>query len=144
MASSIITFMPDPIKKKMKDQGGLAESPIAEVFEGRHPSASEKQWAETTLAKTLEKSPEKPIGAASGINVDEHGNARFTTISNVPIRRLYTQADLPEDWNTDKYLGLPGQPPYTRRSEEHTSELQSHVNLVCRLLLEKKKKRKKW
>src|SRR5690242_21497623 len=29
-----------------------------------------------------------------------------------------------------------GQP----RSEEHTSELQSHVNLVCRLLLEKKKK----
>src|SRR5260370_3447589 len=28
-----------------------------------------------------------------------------------------------------------------RRSEEHTSELQSHLNLVCRLLLEKKKKR---
>src|SRR5690242_21168106 len=27
-----------------------------------------------------------------------------------------------------------------KRSEEHTSELQSHVNLVCRLLLEKKKK----
>src|SRR5260370_28195401 len=27
------------------------------------------------------------------------------------------------------------------RSEEHTSELQSHLNLVCRLLLEKKKKR---
>src|SRR5690242_21625157 len=26
-------------------------------------------------------------------------------------------------------------------SEEHTSELQSHVNLVCRLLLEKKKKK---
>src|SRR6267142_3607896 len=29
------------------------------------------------------------------------------------------------------------------RSEEHTSELQSHVNLVCRLLLEKKKKIKR-
>src|SRR5690242_21088816 len=27
------------------------------------------------------------------------------------------------------------------RSEEHTSELQSHVNLVCRLLLEKKNKK---
>src|SRR5260370_7970803 len=27
------------------------------------------------------------------------------------------------------------------RSEEHTSELQSHLNLVCRLLLEKKKNR---
>src|SRR5260370_28415763 len=35
--------------------------------------------------------------------------------------------------------------PYTTlfrsRSEEHTSELQSHLNLVCRLLLEKKKNR---
>src|SRR5690242_20883672 len=39
------------------------------------------------------------------------------------------------------HVGLPecGSP----RSEEHTSELQSHVNLVCRLLLEKKKKNTK-
>src|SRR5260370_2122926 len=29
--------------------------------------------------------------------------------------------------------------PEEGRSEEHTSELQSHLNLVCRLLLEKKK-----
>src|SRR5437867_6624507 len=32
--------------------------------------------------------------------------------------------------------------PHQRRSEEHTSELQSPYDLVCRLLLEKKKKRK--
>src|SRR5690242_21076339 len=32
-------------------------------------------------------------------------------------------------------------PEIVPRSEEHTSELQSHVNLVCRLLLEKKKKK---
>src|SRR2546430_4137881 len=32
-----------------------------------------------------------------------------------------------------------GEACYTRRSEEHTSELQSQSNLVCRLLLEKKK-----
>src|SRR5438132_6246485 len=31
---------------------------------------------------------------------------------------------------------------YQARSEEHTSELQSHSDLVCRLLLEKKKKKK--
>src|SRR3989475_8043296 len=31
--------------------------------------------------------------------------------------------------------------PKARRSEEHTSELQSQSNLVCRLLLEKKKKK---
>src|SRR5260370_29335660 len=30
------------------------------------------------------------------------------------------------------------------RSEEHTSELQSHLNLVCRLLLEKKKRRSRF
>src|SRR5690242_2170197 len=35
-----------------------------------------------------------------------------------------------------QYTGIP-----IARSEEHTSELQSHVNLVCRLLLEKKKKK---
>src|SRR5260370_25794327 len=33
--------------------------------------------------------------------------------------------------------------PVACRSEEHTSELQSHLNLVCRLLLEKKKKKKR-
>src|SRR5260370_22318479 len=32
-----------------------------------------------------------------------------------------------------------GGKPGSIRSEEHTSELQSHLNLVCRLLLEKKK-----
>src|SRR2546430_4234488 len=34
----------------------------------------------------------------------------------------------------------PAPPPARVRSEEHTSELQSQSNLVCRLLLEKKKK----
>src|SRR5260370_22476242 len=34
-------------------------------------------------------------------------------------------------------------PGHLPRSEEHTSELQSHLNLVCRLLLEKKKNNKK-
>jgi methylmalonyl-CoA mutase, N-terminal domain len=97
-----------------KNKPPVAESPIQDVFENRHPSESEKKWAESALAKTLEKNPERPIGSATGVNVDENGQARFTTISGVPIRRLYTQADLPEDWAYEKYLGYPGQPPYTR------------------------------
>src|SRR5579864_7274357 len=105
--------MADPTKKNQKESG-VADSPIGEVFEGRRPLESEKRWAETTLANTLEKSPERPVGEASGVNLGEQGNARFTTISGVPIRRLYTQADLPEDWNYDQYLSYPGQPPYTR------------------------------
>src|SRR5260370_18902110 len=36
----------------------------------------------------------------------------------------------------------PGPQKMPNQSEEHTSELQSHLNLVCRLLLEKKKKYK--
>src|SRR2546427_3281660 len=38
---------------------------------------------------------------------------------------------------------LPRRGEVGRRSEEHTSELQSQSNLVCRLLLEKKKKKNK-
>jgi len=101
-------------KRKSENKQDVAESPIRDVFEGRHPSDSEKEWAEKTLAPTLGKSAEKPIGAPTGINLDEHGNARYTTISGLPIRRLYTAADLPEDWNYDHYLNFPGQPPYTR------------------------------
>src|SRR4051812_49947514 len=37
--------------------------------------------------------------------------------------------------------GVEAEAVQAERSEEHTSELQSHVNLVCRLLLEKKKTR---
>ena len=40
-------------------------------------------------------------------------SAKFTTVSNRSIRRLYTPADLP-GWDPDRDLGLPGAPPYTR------------------------------
>jgi methylmalonyl-CoA mutase N-terminal domain/subunit len=99
---------------KGTNRSGIADHPVPDVFEGRHPSEAERRWAETTLAKTLEKAPEKPIGAATGVNAGEGGEARFTTISGEPVRRLYSQADLPEDWSLDQYLGYPGQPPYTR------------------------------
>jgi methylmalonyl-CoA mutase, N-terminal domain len=93
----------------------VTESPVTDLFEsGRQPSESEKQWAEMTLAPTLEKAPEKPIGAPTGVNVDERGQARYTTISGLPIRRLYTPADLPADWKYEDYLNYPGLPPFTR------------------------------
>src|SRR5688572_32749662 len=43
---------------------------------------------------------------------------------------------LGDRWYLSYFTGLPAGP----RSEEHTSELQSQSNLVCRLLLEKKNK----
>src|SRR5437879_4850353 len=178
----------------------------------RKPSPREQQWEEKMLKPSLARSPERA--------------AEFTTISDHPIRRLYTPADL-ADWDDERDLGFPGEPPYTRgihatmyrgrlwtmrqfagfgaaedtnrrfryllshaqtglavsfdlptlmgydsdhalsegevgkcgvaissladmdvlfdqvpRSEEHTSELQSPMYLVCRLLLEKKKQNK--
>ncbi|HVZ15508.1 MAG TPA: methylmalonyl-CoA mutase family protein, partial [Terriglobales bacterium] len=101
-------------ENKQVRQTTVENPALSDLTENRHPSASEREWAERTLAPTLEKTPEKPIGQPTGTNLDEHANARYSTISNVPIRRLYTEADLPEDWNYDKYLGYPGQPPYTR------------------------------
>src|SRR5256885_8672654 len=55
------------------------------------------------------------VDASHGLTVSAH-----TTLGTSPIVRFGTEAQ-------------------QRRSEEHTSELQSPCNLVCRLLLEKKK-----
>jgi methylmalonyl-CoA mutase, N-terminal domain len=62
------------------------------------------------MADQNQPSPERPIG----VDLDPRGRARFTTISGVPVNRLYTEADLPDDWNYDRYLGAPGEPPFTR------------------------------
>src|SRR5260370_24979477 len=43
-------------------------------------------------------------------------------------------------WNLGQSISKSAAEIRAPRSEEHTSELQSHLNLVCRLLLEKKKK----
>jgi methylmalonyl-CoA mutase N-terminal domain/subunit len=92
----------------------ISGPPLADLGDGRCPSPREEQWAEKILAPTLAIAPEKPIGVSTGANLDQHDHARFTTISGVPVGRLYTRADLPEDWSEKQYLGQPGQPPYTR------------------------------
>src|SRR5438034_5471177 len=57
--------------------------------------------------------------------------------------------DEPEPWGGHHYAFHVSEAEFdaifgrVRRSEEHTSELQSHSDLVCRLLLEKKKRKKK-
>ena len=65
----------------------------------RKPSEKELAWEKNTLQPALEKSPER----------DYH----FTTTSGHPIRRLYTEADL-AGWDSQRDLGRPGVPPYTR------------------------------
>src|SRR2546422_7055681 len=80
----------------------------------------------------------------------------YTTLFRSPVdhaeRQDFTLAAAARGPGLEERLQLPGSPrgvdvqpshrqlERRRRSEEHTSELQSRLHLVCRLLLEKKKK----
>ncbi|MGB7189983.1 MAG: methylmalonyl-CoA mutase family protein, partial [Acidobacteriaceae bacterium] len=77
-------------------------------------SENEERWSDEVLAPALAKAPERPIGTPSGVNVDERGEARFTTVSGQAVNRLYTPADLSEGWDAASDTGEPGKPPYTR------------------------------
>src|SRR5260370_14051405 len=60
-----------------------------------------------------------------------------------PYTTLFRSYDVTVPWCSAPNSTVSSTQIYDRdapRSEEHTSELQSHLNLVCRLLLEKKKK----
>src|SRR5260370_6066164 len=77
---------------------------------------------------------------------DDSGTATVTPFQNLRSNFTSLLAEM-----SAATRGSPGNPALwanrpqwvKRRSEEHTSELQSHLNLVCRLLLEKKKKKLK-
>src|SRR2546430_12683365 len=56
-----------------------------------------------------------------------------------PYTTLFRSATPPESYRSTKLANLGLAEISEARSEEHTSELQSQSNLVCRLLLEKKK-----
>src|SRR5213595_467738 len=71
----------------------------AETEALRKPSESEREWQEKTLAPWLQKFPER--------------QSEFTTLSDVPVNRLYTQADL-ADFDYARDLADPGQFPFTR------------------------------
>src|SRR5437773_11411828 len=71
----------------------------------------------------------------------------FNDTATTEIYTLSLHDALPISFSTiDPNIGVVPVPDprlaQIRRSEEHTSELQSHHDLVCRLLLEKKKKKK--
>src|SRR2546430_12994523 len=58
----------------------------------------------------------------------------------LPIYRLHVTPRIPQPRACVRSQPARARNVESRRSEEHTSELQSQSNLVCRLLLEKKKK----
>src|SRR5690606_40685215 len=68
----------------------------------------------------------------------------FVSVADAPVSTFSIDADGGSYANVRRFISEGQLPPTeairTERSEEHTSELQSRENLVCRLLLEKKKK----
>src|SRR5438093_1696401 len=82
----------------------------------------------TTLFRSRRRCPGRLQGEMAGHRVPDRGTAIADGDRHRPQCPFRLEAGSP----------TPTQP---RRSEEHTSELQSLTNLVCRLLLEKKKHR---
>src|SRR3989449_4292320 len=70
------------------------------------------------------------------------GHARWDDVGKMLYLADYLEPGRPFDREAHRALAarVPGE--RDARSEEHTSELQSRLHLVCRLLLEKKKKKK--
>src|SRR5438477_12610992 len=67
--------------------------------------------------------------------------ASVSSVGTSPAQAITTSGSLSRSVLAQDQIPSPVVQCATARSEEHTSELQSHVNLVCRLLLEKKKKK---
>src|SRR5690606_41498710 len=73
----------------------------------------------------------------------ERGDRRGARTDRPPVHQHRTgaaQGDAAAELGAGQAQGVAQRPQ--QRSEEHTSELQSRENLVCRLLLEKKKRQK--
>src|SRR5256885_7341673 len=85
-----------------------------------------EQHREPERGRDVERRPEA-IGGAGGVPAQHHGNT--ARVRGVPQHLL----------PVTNRLCPAGAWGVLRRSEEHTSELQSPCNLVCRLLLDKKK-----
>src|SRR5690625_6648957 len=94
----------------------------------RHPPSS-TLFPYTTLFRSLAEDPVRALG-------DEPAGGRTEVLGEAGGRR----EDVADVLEGDVPIRQPGRDD--RRSEEHTSELQSRGHLVCRLLLEKKKNRK--
>src|SRR5688572_32192503 len=74
----------------------------------------------TTLFRSFHRPVEEELNHADGPSVGTRAASGHLAVLRLAVQAVY------------QILGV--------RSEEHTSELQSQSNLVCRLLLEKKKK----
>src|SRR5260370_22996439 len=105
----------------------LPDGSVAGQIDADLPSLDERQL----LTSLLVASPDVQ-SAQAGV---ERAEAALRRARHESIPDLTFKGGLQQ--NYEPLNAAPG-----ARSEEHTSELQSHLNLVCRLLLEKKKRKR--
>src|SRR3989454_214739 len=88
--------------------------------------------------------PPRRIGDPLSIRREVEASLRRLDVERIDLYQMHWPAEdgtpLEDYWGTLLKLKQEGKVRAVGRSEEHTSELQSPCNLVCRLLLEKKKK----
>src|SRR2546422_7704554 len=82
----------------------------------------------TTLFRSMSSTTRSPSSTSMVAGVQPHMRASTANVFTAPVEAMA--------------VGLFEYRIAAGRSEEHTSELQSRLHLVCRLLLEKKKKKK--
>jgi methylmalonyl-CoA mutase N-terminal domain/subunit len=63
-------------------------------------SRSREEWEQRTLGRSEQRQPERDVD--------------FSTVSSLPIDRLYTREDLGPEWDERERLGFPGEYPFTR------------------------------
>src|SRR2546426_11857968 len=100
----------------------VAQRPDAEVERGRRHRPTQRDAHAAA-----------DLGGPRQVVVQGLGEVAPAGVVRIGVGREVRKAARPEPVELDRPQG-------ERRSEEHTSELQSPCNLVCRLLLEKKKK----
>lgn len=77
----------------------MSNSEKAEPAKKKH-RRKRSDWEATTLRSALDRFGERDV--------------EFSTVSSLPIERLYTEEDLGQGWSTGERLGYPGEHPYTR------------------------------
>src|SRR2546427_1490855 len=103
-------------------------------------SKSTKKTASRKPALQVEPAPGKKLLITDVVLRDGHQSLLATRMRTEDMLPVAEKLDRVGYWSVEVWGGATFDRPVTHpRSEEHTSELQSQSNLVCRLLLEKKK-----